>query len=171
MLIFIKICFLHILIIMKNFIKNNISIILTCVFILITAVLGSVFVNLGMNWFNSLKKPQEWIPNFLIPIVWTIIYLLFAIIFSIFVKNQKIDTKTIWLGIVNGILNVLWCLVFFSLNKLFLGIFVISFNFFFAVFLQVKLQYAKIWYSNILWIYPIWISIATFLNVALWILN
>ena len=62
---------------MKEFIKNNLSIILTWAFILVVAVLGSIFVNLGMEWFNELFKPKEWIPNFVIPIVWTIIYVLF----------------------------------------------------------------------------------------------
>ena len=53
------------------------NIIITIVSIIIVAILGSVFVNLGMDWFNFLTKPSQWIPNIIIPIMWTIIYLTF----------------------------------------------------------------------------------------------
>ena len=39
--------------------------------IVVVAVLGSIFVNIGMAWFDSLRKPMQWIPNFMA------IYLLF----------------------------------------------------------------------------------------------
>ena len=63
--------------------NKTLHIILIWVSIIIVAILGSIFVNLGMDWFNSLEKPSEWIPNIVIPIVWTIIYLTFSIILSI----------------------------------------------------------------------------------------
>jgi tryptophan-rich sensory protein len=59
---------------------NIIQIILVIVSILVVAVLGSIFVNLGMDWFNSLIRPSQWIPNIIIPIVWTVIYITFGII-------------------------------------------------------------------------------------------
>ena len=77
---------------------------------------GSVFVNIGMNWFNSLNKPQQWIPDFVIPVVWTVIYLLFFIILSKLFNKNKLKKPTIILLVINGIINVLWCLIFFTLN-------------------------------------------------------
>ena len=62
--------------------------------IILVAVLGSIFVNLGMDWFNSLNKPSQWIPNILIPIVWTIIYLTFATILLIWNNKKEIPTST-----------------------------------------------------------------------------
>jgi tryptophan-rich sensory protein len=47
--------------------------------VLLVALLGWVFVDIGMDWFNGLKKPSEWIPNALIPIVWTFIYSVFIL--------------------------------------------------------------------------------------------
>lgn len=156
---------------MKDFLKKNSDIILTCIFIIIVAILGSVFVNLGKNWFDSLLKPSQWIPDFVISILWTVIYILFAVIVSILFKKGLITKKIIVLSILNGILNVLWCLVFFTLNLLFLGNIVIIINAFFAVILIAELVKTNKIYVNILWIYPIWIFIATSLNTALWILN
>ena len=54
---------------MKDFFKNNKYIIILCLSIFFVAGIGSIFVNLGMEWFNTLLKPNEWIPNFVIPIM------------------------------------------------------------------------------------------------------
>ena len=54
------------------------NIIITLVSILVVAGLGTLFTQLGMKWFDGLNKPTEWIPSFVIPIVWTVIYLLFV---------------------------------------------------------------------------------------------
>lgn len=156
---------------MKNIKRETLNIILVVASILIVAGLGSLFVNLGMNWFSQLQTPSQWIPNIVIPIVWTIIYVLFAIILSILYKDNLITKKTTILALINGVLNVLWCLTFFTLEKLLLGNVVILINAFFATALLLNLVKIQKWYVNLLWIYTIWIYIATTLNLALWILN
>lgn len=155
----------------KNFIKNNFKYLLIILSIALIAGLGSVFVNLGMNWFNKLIKPSQWIPNFVIPIAWTIIYLSFIVILILILKNNTFNKITISLLIINGILNVLWCLIFFTLQQTLLGNIIIILNSFFATLLLINLLKYNKWYINILWIYPIWIFLATSFNLALWILN
>lgn len=154
--------------------KNNnqvVKIIISSVFILVVAVLGSVFVNLGMDWFNQLLKPTQWIPNFVIPVVWTIIYLAFAIINFLWIRKGSIPKKVVDLMIVNGVLNVVWCLLFFTLQQLFLGNIIIIINLIFGFFLIYNILKTEKTYGYILSIYPIWLSIATTLNLAVWILN
>ena len=154
--------------------KNNnqvVKIIISSVFILVVAVLGSIFVNLGMDWFNQLLKPTQWIPNFVIPIVWTIIYLAFAIINFLWIRKGSIPKKVVDLMIVNGVLNVVWCLVFFTLQQLFLGNIIIIINLIFGFFLIYNILKTEKTYGYILSIYPIWLSVATTLNLAVWILN
>lgn len=138
--------------------------------VVITAVLGSVFVNLGMGWFNGLIKPSQWIPNFVIPIVWTIIYLLVAIYMVLLSKSSKFYKDNIVLFVANGILNVLWCFVFFTLHHTFLGVVVIVINAVLGYMLYLK-QEKDNWLAKALLIYPIWLTIATLLNAAMWILN
>lgn len=152
----------------KNQIKNTI---ISTVFILLVAVLGSVFVNLGMDWFNSLNKPTQWIPNIVIPIVWTIIYLAFAIINYLWIKKSEIPKNIIILMVINGILNVLWCLIFFTLNLTFIGNIAIILNLIAGIVLWINILKVERIYAYVLSIYPIWLSIATTLNLALWILN
>ncbi len=151
--------------------KDTFNIILIIASVLLVAGLGSLFVNLGMEWYSKLNTPTQWIPNIVIPIVWTIIYILFAIVFSLLYKEAFVDKKMLILSIINGVLNVLWCLVFFTLNQLLLGNILIILNAFFATFLVIEMLRTERWYANLLLIYPIWIYIATSLNLALWILN
>lgn len=147
------------------------KIIISIIAIISVAVLGSIFVKIGMDWFNSLKKPTQWVPNVVIPIVWTIIYLAFAVINFIWLKKEDIPTSTIVLMLINAVLNVLWCLTFFALKQLLIGNIVILLNLIAGFVLIINIfKYKKI-YGYILSIYPIWLSIATTLNLALWILN
>ena len=151
--------------------KKTLKIVISSLSILIVAVLGSIFVNLGIDWFGILQKPTEWVPNVIIPIVWTIIYLAFAIINFLWIKNGEIPTKIIVLMIINGLFNILWCLVFFTLNKLLFGNIIIVLNLIMSYALVVNILKAKPLYGYILALYPIWLSLATTLNTAVWILN
>lgn len=148
-----------------------IKISITVCSIVLVAVLGSIFVNLGMEWFNSLIKPSQWIPNIVIPIVWTIIYVTFGIVLSIWIIRFSLPRNVTILLIINGMLNILWCLVFFTLNLTFLGNIVIILNLIAGFFLLVAINKSKPIYAYITIIYPTWLSIATTLNLALWILN
>lgn len=147
----------------------NISIIIAS--IAIVAGLGTLFVNLGMEWFNSLTKPTQWLANFIIPIVWSIIYVAFAVILSIWITKEKLPKHIFVELILNGIFNILWCLIFFTLNLTFLGNVVIVINVLLGIKLIFDIEKYNKTYSWILSIYPIWLCIASTLNIALWILN
>lgn len=153
---------------MKN---KTLKIIITIISIIVVATLGSIFVNLGTDWFNSLIKPTQWIPNILIPIVWTIIYLTFAVILTIWQLKEDLPRPVLYWLIINGILNILWCLIFFTLHLTFIGNIVIILNLIASFVLFIQIDKAKPLYAIITAIYPIWLSIATTLNLALWILN
>lgn len=145
--------------------------ILSTIGIVVVALLGSVFVGLGMTWFNGLLKPTQWLPNFVIPVVWTIIYLLEIITLWILIGRKKMSKDLAVWFVINGILNVLWCLVFFALKLTFIGNVVIVLNLVAGFLLFVKLQKSNLLVSKLMLIYPLWLSIATTLNLALWVLN
>ena len=96
--------------------------------IVAVAVLGTIFTQLGLNWFESLAKPSQWVPQFIFPIVWTTIYLIFGYVLIKQQKSEKLPQKTIILLIINGVLNVLWCLCFFTLHLTLVGNIVIIIN-------------------------------------------
>ena len=147
------------------------KIVVAIISVLIVAGLGSLFVNLGMDWFNDLTKPSQWIYNFVIPIMWTIIYLLACTVLYLWISNGKLPTNIMILFIINGVLNVLWCLVFFTLHLTFFGNVVIIINTIFAVVLLYQIFKNNTFYGYLLSIYPIWLCLATSLNLACWILN
>lgn len=152
--------------------KNQIiATIISTISIVIVAGLGSLFVNLGMEWFNQLEKPSQWIANIIIPIVWTIIYLCFAVINFLWIKKGGIPKKVWILMIINGALNILWCLLFFTLKLTFVGNIAIIINLIAGIILWIAIWQEEKIYSYILALYPIWLAIATTLNTALWILN
>lgn len=147
------------------------KIIIAIASVVVVAVLGTVFVNLGMDWFNGLVKPSQWIYNFVIPIMWTVIYLLTVVVLYLWISNGKLPTRITVLFIINGILNVLWCLVFFTLHLTFLGNVVIVINTIMAIVLIYQIFKYNNFYGYLLSIYPLWLCLATTLNMACWILN
>lgn len=139
--------------------------------VILVAILGSVFVNLGMEWFDGLIKPTEWVPNILIPIVWTVIYLVAIAYLWLALNRNGINKELAILLGVNGLLNVVWCLTFFTLNSLLGGLVFILLNLIAGTVLLIELSKDNKLYSYMLMIYPLWLSLATCLNLACWILN
>lgn len=152
----------------KSKLINYILIIGSIVFI---AVVGSILVNIGMNWFSLLDKPNQFIPSFVIPIVWSVIYLIFIIVLCIWTNRQPFKKSTIFLLVLNGIFNILWCLFIFTLNQTFIGLISIVMLLILSYLLIVNIFKQKPIYAYFTSIYPLWVSIATALNLALWILN
>ena len=139
--------------------------------IVLVAVLGTIFTQLGMGWFNGLNKPSEWVPAFIFPIVWSVIYLLFVYVLLKWQSRRPLTKENITLLIINGVLNILWCLVFFTLNQLLLGNVVIIINALFGLRLYFEICKEDAMNGLIISVYPIWLCIASTLNLALWILN
>ena len=138
----------------------------------VVAGLGSLFVNLGMGWFSGLDIPTQFPPNFIIPIVWSVIYIIFAIVLCSWISSKGfIPGKIVFLLIVNGILNILWCLIFFTLEQTFGGIISIILLLISSYILVYNIYKEKKIYGYFAALYPVWASIATTLNIALWILN
>lgn len=151
---------------------NNVKCVIIGLGVILVAVLGSIFSNLGMEWYNTLTMPSEWPPKFLFPVVWSTVYILAIITLCMVVRaNCYNDKKIITLGIINGVLNVLWCLVFFALKQLFLGNVIIIFNVIAAFYFITELRRCGNLYFFLMLIYPLWVSLATSLNLAVWILN
>lgn len=151
--------------------EKSLKIFLTIGAIVIVAILGSVFVNLGMEWFDMLDKPMQWIPNIVIPIMWTIIYIIFGIVLTMWIIKVGIPKDVVVWLIINGILNIIWCLVFFTLNLTFVGNIIIVLNLIAGIVLYLRIYRQEPLYAIITSVYPIWLCLATTLNTALWILN
>jgi tryptophan-rich sensory protein len=137
----------------------------------LVAILGTIFTNIGLDWFMTLNTPGDWLNMSIIPIVWTVIYSLFTIYLLYIVNKEKMNKTLFYYLVINGILNILWCFIFFTTKSIFLGQITIIINLLSSFFLLKKIfDTSKTW-GYILMIYPTWLTIATTLNTAIWILN
>lgn len=138
--------------------------------IVVVAVVGGIFTNMGTEWYATLVKPSEWPPSFLFPVVWSTIYILsFVTLFLL--TDRGMPKSTIVLFAVNGILNIVWCLTFFALRQIFLGEVIIIVNLIAGFLLVAELKKRGDLYFYLMIIYPVWLGVATALNTAVWILN
>lgn len=140
--------------------------------VLIVAILGTIFTNVGLDWLiTTLEKPKMWLNEAIIPIVWSIIYTSYAIYLIYIVYKDKMHKTLLSYLVINGILNILWCLVFFSLKNILLGLVIININLLSSFFLIIEIFKTNKKWGYYLMIYPTWLTIATCLNLAIWILN
>lgn len=161
---------------MNNQYKSN-------VYGLLGFILLCIFVELGGGWMTSLSvhtwyptlaKPSWTPPPWVFGPVWTYLYLTMAIAGWLIwkeVHNNNRSKLPLWLfGIQLG-LNFIWSGLFFSLQNPFLGMIDIC-----LLLLTLIITTVVFWDINkiaglLMVPYLIWVSYATSLNIAIWILN
>ena len=117
--------------------------------------------------YNGFTKPPLSPPAVLFPIVWTIIYLIFYFTMVKYYDNSKIYN----LYIVILIIQTLWNMVFFGLGSFLLALLIIIVLYFISWLFVYYLSKENKKYLYIYLIYIIWLLIATYLNIGIYILN
>ncbi|MEN6330171.1 MAG: TspO/MBR family protein [Methanobacteriaceae archaeon] len=125
-------------------------------------------------WYAALAKPAWAPPNWLFGPVWTILYVLIGTALFL-VWRQGFEEKGVKVALaVFGLqlgLNLLWSLVFFGLHSL-LGGLVIILLLWITILVNIILFYRiSQWAGLILIPYIIWVSIASYLNYSVYVLN
>lgn len=121
--------------------------------------------------YSSFIKPNFAPPSILFPIVWSILYILMGISYGILksnsLTNNKINTIYYWQLFVNA----MWSIFFFVFKwRLFSFIWILLLII--LVILMIKEFYKKNKIAGLLQIpYLIWIVFASFLNLAVYLLN
>lgn len=141
---------------------------------LLVGVVASLFTQNAMRDFEALNQPPLSPPNWLFPIVWTILYILMGIsAYLIKVSDASETEKSNALTLYNYqlIVNFLWPVFFFNF-----GWYLFSFVWLLLLWALVALM---IWrfdkinktaaYLNIP--YLLWLTLAGYLNFAVWWLN
>lgn len=157
---------------MKNSTKTiliNLSIAVLSV--AIVGVIGRLLTNSDSAWFNSLNKPSQFIPNFVFSIMWSLIYLCFAAAVFLLLQRKETDPCTVGTLLLTGLFQWLWSFVYFRLHSLLLGLVMLIVLFALVIALFANLLKKSKTYIYILAIYPMWLTLATFLNLSLWAIN
>ena len=132
-------------------------------YVIIAAGLASYFTFQGLKsskYINS-RKPSWFPPTFLFGLIWTILYLLYS--YSWYKAPDSLN----WIFILNMVLNVLWCFLFFGISKWEYAL--ISLIALDSVMLQQIMLYYKydVFASTLLIPYLLWSCFATFLNYTM----
>lgn len=141
--------------------------------ILIPVILGGlvgVIVSQFMD-YNSLEKPPLAPPGFLFGIVWTILYILMGVSYSILDINEIINNKVKKIYYLQLVVNLIWPIIFFVLKWRLISCVWIILLLMLVLYMIIKF-YRKNKLSAYLQIpYLLWTSFATYLNIGMYILN
>jgi len=157
---------------MNKYIKLIISI---CIPLLI-GFLGSAFTTSSIStWYPELNKPVFNPPSWIFGPVWTLLYIMIGIsIYLVWVskeKNKKMKKKTFFIFGIQLFLNFIWSILFFG-NQLiglaFVDIILLGIAIIFNIYFCYKISKNS---AYLLIPYLLWVSFASVLNFAIFILN
>lgn len=126
------------------------------------------------NWYAALAKPNWTPPNAWFGPIWSTLYILIGIALFL-VWRQGLDRRDVRFAIgifaVQLVLNLLWSLVFFGLHSI-LGGFVVILLLWIAILANMITFYVISKPAGLLMVpYIIWVSIASYLNYSVLMLN
>lgn len=141
----------------------------------LAGVIGSIFTTPSIaNWYATLAKPEFAPPNWVFAPVWTALFALMGIaVFLVWEKGFEIKSVRIALSIFISqlILNILWSVIFFGLHSpqaAFFEIILLWFVILAAIVIFYKISKPAAW---LLTPYILWVTLASYLNYMIWILN
>lgn len=149
--------------------------ILIPLFYFLVAFSGRLFTAEGVtSWYPALEKPPYTPPGPLIGAVWTVIYILTALSFVLFVNRARGERNfrlIAGLFVLNGIMNAAWSYIFFTMHGLALAVADSA-----LIWLTVLLLMALLWprsrASSLLLVpYLAWTAFATFLSYRIFVMN
>jgi len=142
--------------------------------VFIVAILGSIFTSWGMDWYQTLKLPENVASGRIISIAWTLIYIFSAIAVLLVFETKKRDKKfkcIIKLFIINAVLNVLWTLFFFVAHWILVALILIIFLEISTIALIILIWPRCRWAAILFLPYALWLIVAIYYNIQIWLLN
>lgn len=138
------------------------------------AFLGKFLTNQGMSWYNKLNLPSFTPSGEFIGLIWTIIFILTTIsaliFYNTFKHNQNFN-RILTLFILNAFLNVFWTYLFFYKNLILFSLIEMIFLEISIILLIFFMWKKSRFVSSLLFLYALWVLIATYLTVNIYLLN
>lgn len=161
---------------MESFnIKEIPKLIFSILIVFVTGTIGSLATLPEItSWYAALAKPEWTPPNWAFGPVWSTLYVLMGIALFL-VWREGLERKDVRYAIlifaVQLALNLAWSLVFFGLHSI-LGGMVIIFFLWIAIWVNIFAFYIISKPAGLILVpYLIWVSIASYLNYSVYILN
>jgi len=139
------------------------------------AGIGSLFTFKAIpTWYAGLKKPPYTPPNWVFGPVWTTLYILMGI--SVFlVWRNGLATNGVLLAFtlfwIQLAINALWSIIFFGMKSKGGGVITIIVLWLLILATMTTSFRVSGWAGALLIPYILWVSIASYLNIGVWLLN
>ena len=148
--------------------KETIAYILAFISVILTSFIGSFYSSKSVKskWYTCIK-PSITPPNYVFPIVWTLLYIMIGICFAREIINQ--NKTNITLFVVNLVLNILWCYLYFDKKNIlysFITVIMITLT---SLIIIIRTRDSLVRYLLIP--YLLWTSFASLKTVLILILN
>ena len=136
---------------------------------------GGIFTSKAIpDWYRGLKKPPYTPPNWVFGPIWTVLYILMAVS-AFLVWQEGLSTPGVTIAFtlfwIQLTANALWSYVFFT-RRSFIGGIINIIILWLLILATIITSFPVSIIAGILLIpYILWVSIATYLNVGIWVLN
>ncbi len=137
------------------------------------AAIGSAFTVSGEgSWYSSLAKPFFNPPGWIFGPVWTFLYILMGVsLYLVWKKNAENSRNAYIIFGIQLFLNAMWSILFFGMHQIF-GAFICIILLLASIITASVLFYKISRPAGLLFIpYILWVSFASVLNFAIFILN
>jgi len=155
--------------------KNLLKLIVCIAICQLAGVIGSIFTMDNIpTWYASLTKPPLQPPNWLFGPVWITLYTLMGIsLFLVIKKGFEFPGVKAGTAIftVQLVLNTLWSIVFFGMHELLFSIIIIAALWLMILLTMLKFKPISFTAAVLLLPYLLWVSFASYLNSAIYVLN
>lgn len=125
------------------------------------------------GWYTLLDKPIFTPPDWVFGPVWSTLYVLMGISLFLVVRHtmRERSIKAVQLFFLQLFLNLLWSIVFFGSHSIGGGLVVIVAMWFLIILTILKFAKISQWAALLLLPYLAWVTFATLLNFAIFMLN
>jgi tryptophan-rich sensory protein len=137
--------------------------------------IGSLFTLKAIpTWYAGLRKPPYTPPNWVFGPVWTTLYILMGIsVFLVWRNGLAISGALLaftlfWIQLT---LNALWSIIFFGMKSKGGGVITIIVLWLLILATMITSFRVSVWTGILLIPYIVWVSIASYLNTGVWLLN
>lgn len=127
---------------------------------------------MGMENFENANKPPLTPPNYLFPIVWTILFILMGIsAYIVFKSDELAKSNALIVYGIQLLVNFFWPIFFFNMSA-YLFSFIWIIVLWLLIILMIKMFYPISKTAALLQIpYLLWVTFAAYLNFGVYLLN
>ena len=153
--------------------KNVLRVIIAAMACLALGTLsGLITISAIEGWYTTIRKPSWTPPNWIFGPVWSLLYILMGIALGLILNTRHpLKKKAVLIFIIQFILNLAWSFIFFYQQMI--GLAVVDILFMLGSIILTIFYFNKInrVAASLLIPYLLWVSFASFLNLAIYLLN